>query len=253
LKPQRVSLTHTGSRILRHAAPGVFARRTSLPTDDPGDPDSAWGRQGKAALHPYRSGSKRAREGPQAGHRQQNEPGSCASPCPYGGYLCRHPGGLPSSLAALSVVDRDAFFRFAHIILRPWTFCPDSVGPSRRSRSYLRAAQAYILISMPTCASTIFGFFQAIRDSQVSSTIAAVKYGQATPKAAGAMPFDRLLSSVGGRRPGIIRRHSPNGVSNVVGDQQSAGPIDCQSNRSSSRVIVRIEGCYRGQLASRYL
>jgi hypothetical protein len=32
---------------------------------------------------------------------------------------------------------------------------------------YLRAAQAYILISMPTGTSTIFGAFQAIRFSQV--------------------------------------------------------------------------------------
>src|SRR5450432_3835046 len=32
-----------------------------------------------------------------------------------------------------------------------------------------------MLISMPTCTSTIFGVFQAIRDSQVSGTIAAVK------------------------------------------------------------------------------
>ena len=32
---------------------------------------------------------------------------------------------------------------------------------------YLRAAQAYMLISMPTGTSTIFGAFQAIRFSQV--------------------------------------------------------------------------------------
>src|SRR5437588_9433467 len=32
---------------------------------------------------------------------------------------------------------------------------------------YLRAAQAYMLISMPTGTSTIFGAFQAIRVSQV--------------------------------------------------------------------------------------
>jgi hypothetical protein len=42
--------------------------------------------------------------------------------------------------------------------------------------------------------------------SQVSGTIAEVKYGQATPKAAaGAMLFDRLLPSIVGRRMGIIR------------------------------------------------
>jgi hypothetical protein len=34
--------------------------------------------------------------------------------------------------------------------------------PSRLLRSYLRAAQAYMLISMPTCTSTIFGVFQVI-------------------------------------------------------------------------------------------
>ena len=32
---------------------------------------------------------------------------------------------------------------------------------------YLRAAQAYMLISMPTDTSTIFGVFQVIRFSQV--------------------------------------------------------------------------------------
>jgi hypothetical protein len=32
---------------------------------------------------------------------------------------------------------------------------------------YLRAAQAYMLISMPTGTSTIFGVFQAIRVSRV--------------------------------------------------------------------------------------
>jgi hypothetical protein len=42
-------------------------------------------------------------------------------------------------------------------------------GPSpqkygARSRAYLRAAQAYMLISMPTGTSTIFGVFQAISD-----------------------------------------------------------------------------------------
>jgi hypothetical protein len=32
---------------------------------------------------------------------------------------------------------------------------------------YLRTAQAYMLISMPTCTSTIFGVFQVIWISQV--------------------------------------------------------------------------------------
>ena len=42
-------------------------------------------------------------------------------------------------------------------------------GPSPQkcgavARAYLRAAQAYMLISMPTGTSTIFGVFQAISD-----------------------------------------------------------------------------------------
>jgi hypothetical protein len=37
--------------------------------------------------------------------------------------------------------------------------CP---RPSWCSHSYLRAAQAYMLISMPTCTSAIFGFFHII-------------------------------------------------------------------------------------------
>ena len=39
--------------------------------------------------------------------------------------------------------------------------------PGRTLRGYLRAAQAYILISMPTGTSTIFGVFQVIWVSQV--------------------------------------------------------------------------------------
>jgi hypothetical protein len=39
---------------------------------------------------------------------------------------------------------------------------------SRAERfAYLRVAQTYMLISMPTCTSTIFGVFQVIRLSQV--------------------------------------------------------------------------------------
>jgi hypothetical protein len=39
----------------------------------------------------------------------------------------------------------------------------DCLGAGRSSRlDYLRAAQAYMLISMPTDTSTIFGVFQAI-------------------------------------------------------------------------------------------
>jgi hypothetical protein len=41
----------------------------------------------------------------------------------------------------------------------------------------LRAAQAYMLISMPTGTSTIFGFFQAISVSQCYGAIAARQKG----------------------------------------------------------------------------
>ena len=39
--------------------------------------------------------------------------------------------------------------------------------PGRSLRCYLRVAQTYMLISMPTGTSTIFGAFQAIDVSQV--------------------------------------------------------------------------------------
>jgi hypothetical protein len=38
-----------------------------------------------------------------------------------------------------------------------------SPGLSRRAQNYLRVAHTYMLISIPTCTSTIFGVFQAIR------------------------------------------------------------------------------------------
>ena len=41
-----------------------------------------------------------------------------------------------------------------------------------RETCYLGAAQAYILISMPTGTSTIFGHFQAIRELPIRGTIA---------------------------------------------------------------------------------
>jgi hypothetical protein len=47
--------------------------------------------------------------------------------------------------------------RFAGLRLAP--------GAAMFATYYLRAAQAYMLISMPTGTSTIFGHFQAIRDS----------------------------------------------------------------------------------------
>jgi hypothetical protein len=40
--------------------------------------------------------------------------------------------------------------------------CVRSVEVSVSPSAYLRAAQAYMLISMPTGTSTIFGVFQAI-------------------------------------------------------------------------------------------
>lgn len=53
-------------------------------------------------------------------------------------------------------------------------------GPSGTSRrGYLRAAQAYMLISMPTCTSTIFGVFQAIG---VSSLYWGANPAQQQPK-----------------------------------------------------------------------
>jgi hypothetical protein len=43
---------------------------------------------------------------------------------------------------------------------------PIALGPlGRLGATYLRAAQAYMLISMPTDTSTIFGVFQLIRVS----------------------------------------------------------------------------------------
>jgi hypothetical protein len=41
------------------------------------------------------------------------------------------------------------------------------LGAGQNACSYLRAAQAYMLISMPTGTSTIFGVFQVIWVSQV--------------------------------------------------------------------------------------
>jgi hypothetical protein len=43
----------------------------------------------------------------------------------------------------------------------------------RREGTYLRAAHAYMLISMPTGTSTIFGVFHVIRELQVRGTVAA--------------------------------------------------------------------------------
>jgi hypothetical protein len=58
--------------------------------------------------------------------------------------------------------------------LREQTACPAhsnrlSPEPGRPFRRvYLRAAQAYMLISMPTGTSTIFGVFQLIRSSHMA-------------------------------------------------------------------------------------
>jgi hypothetical protein len=77
-------------------------------------------------------------EDTQTGHHQKNKSGSHASPCPYRGCLCRHHGGLSSLLAALSVVHQDALFQFTHIVLRSWTFCPDSVAAANQDRRIKR-------------------------------------------------------------------------------------------------------------------
>ena len=50
----------------------------------------------------------------------------------------------------------------------------------RLNAVYLRAAQAYMLISMPTGTSTIFGAFQAIRFSQVLARCGAKAKVKAT-------------------------------------------------------------------------
>jgi hypothetical protein len=43
---------------------------------------------------------------------------------------------------------------------------PFAVVRTKLRFGYLRAAQAYMLISMPTAISTISGFFQAMRSSR---------------------------------------------------------------------------------------
>src|ERR1700761_8205585 len=42
-----------------------------------------------------------------------------------------------------------------------------TAGAGQNASAYLRVAQTYMLISMPTCTSTIFGAFQVMRLSQV--------------------------------------------------------------------------------------
>ena len=68
---------------------------------------------------------------------------------------------------------KDAFEGKDVCVVFPETLdaCPARAADCRQSRAdrfvYLRAAQAYMLISMPTGSSTIFGVFQLIRVSQV--------------------------------------------------------------------------------------
>jgi hypothetical protein len=63
-----------------------------------------------------------------------------------------------------------------------------------------------MLISMPTCTSTIFGFFQAIAELPSQRHDCRSKYDKVTPKVAtDAMLFHRLLPSIVGRRMGIVR------------------------------------------------
>ena len=60
---------------------------------------------------------------------------------------------------------------FASCCLKHWTLARLEQQIAARAGQiacvYLRAAQAYMLISMPTGTSTIFGVFQVIRVSQV--------------------------------------------------------------------------------------
>ena len=51
----------------------------------------------------------------------------------------------------------------------------------------------------------------------------------------------RIIVICVGRGGGIIQGDPPHSVSEVVRYQESAGPIDCQTNRPSARLIVRIE------------
>src|SRR5258708_32602338 len=73
-------------------------------------------------------GVSRTPEDTQTDHHQKNRSGNCASPCPYRGCLCRHPGCLSNWLAALSVVRLDALVQFADIILLPWALRPAVVA-----------------------------------------------------------------------------------------------------------------------------
>jgi hypothetical protein len=50
----------------------------------------------------------------------------------------------------------------------------------RREGAYFRAAQAYMLISMPTGTSTIFGVFQVIREPPSRRHGCRIKYGSYT-------------------------------------------------------------------------
>jgi hypothetical protein len=73
---------------------------------------------------------------------------------------------------------------FAACVARRWAGrLPDSdrqiaaaVGQIVSIADYLRAAQAYMLISMPTGTSTIFGVFQVIQVSQVTCKFGATSH-----------------------------------------------------------------------------
>jgi hypothetical protein len=60
---------------------------------------------------------------------------------------------------------------------------------------YLRAAQAYILISMPTGTSTILGAFQIIVSSQVRRELHAELESRTTPDMAQVWKIERRTSA----------------------------------------------------------
>jgi hypothetical protein len=80
---------------------------------------------------------------------------------------------IPRSNERAVFDEKDAFEGKDVCVVFPETLdaCPARAADCRQSRAdrfvYLRAAQAYMLISMPTGSSTIFGVFQLIRVSQV--------------------------------------------------------------------------------------
>ena len=94
--------------------------------------------------------------------------------------------GFPSTSAGTRALTQ-AVENFLVIVQRDRTACParsnkllPEPGRPFRRVCYLRAAQAYMLISMPTGTSTIFGVFQLMRVSQAvfgTTFVPAAKLG----------------------------------------------------------------------------